>query len=217
MKRLLCWLLLLVGLSGAAQADTDIYHTPAKDQLSEKEARALMAEFYQNLWGVDITPCFRKGQYTALFGPGSQWYVDTEDDCWVISVEFDTELPIVPHMLLHGTTCEVLEWQFREKETKVTYQRAIPGEADLPLEETIAIAREQFAAALIQLDAPVQEISVYLRTFGLYGLLHDPAEVENPEQLAWCVGLYSGDWVAEYYIRANDGYILDSQVRQVTY
>ena len=38
MKRLLCWLLLLVGLSGAAQADTDIYHTPAKDQLSEKEA-----------------------------------------------------------------------------------------------------------------------------------------------------------------------------------
>lgn len=215
MKKLLCWLLLLTLLIGSALADRDIYHTPTNDQLSEKEARTLMADFYQNLWGVDITPCFRKGQYTALFGPGYQWYVDTEEDCWVISIAFDTELPIVPHILLHGTTGEVLDWQFREKETKVTYQRAIPGEADLTLEAAITIAREHFAAALTQLDAPAQEISVYLRTFGLYGLLHDPVEVENPEQLAWCVGLYSGEWLAEYYIRANDGQILDSQVRQV--
>lgn len=198
-------------------ADTDIYHTPTKDQLSEKEACTLMAAFYQELWGVDITPCFRKGQYTALLGPGYQWYVDTEEDCWVISIAFDTELPIVPHILLHGTTGEVLDWQFREKETKVTYQRAIPGEADLTLEAAISIAREHFASVLTQLDAPAQEISVYMRTFGLYGLLHDPVEVENPEQLAWCVGLYSGDWFAEYYICANDGYILDNIVFQDTY
>ena len=217
MKKLLCWLLLLTLLIYSALADTDIYHTPTNDQLSEKKARTLMTEFYQELWGVDITPCFRKGQYTALFGPGYQWQGDTEEDCWVISIAFDTELPIVPHILLHGTTGEVLDWQFREKETKVTYQRAIPGEVDLTLEAAIAIAREHFAAALPQLDAPAQEISVYLRTFGLYGLLHDPVEVENPEQLAWCVGLYSGDWFAEYYIRANDGHILDNILFQDTY
>ena len=192
MKRLLCWLLLLIGLMGAARADTDIYHIPNKDQLSEKEALALMAAFYQSLWDVDITPCFRKGEYTALFGPGYQWQGDTEEDCWVISIEFDTELPIVPHMLLHGTTGEVLQWSFRERETKVSYQGAIPDETTLSLEEAIAIARAQFAEDMALRGASAEGAYLTTRSYGLYGQISWPFEVEDPEQPIWHIGIVVG-------------------------
>ena len=217
MKKLLSFILLMIMLTCSALADTDIYHTPTKDQLSEKEASALMAAFYQDLWGVDITPCFRKGQYTALFGPGNQWQGDTEEDCWVISMEFDTELPIVPHILLHGTTGEVLQWSFRERETKVSYQGAIPGEADLTLEEAIAIAKAQFAEDMAQLGAPAEDTSVFTRIYGLFGQIKWPFEVENPELLVWQIGISGPTYYALYDIHGADGSILESKVLQDTY
>lgn len=215
-KKLVCLLLCWV-LGTVALADTDIYHTPTKDQLSEKEARTLMAAFYQDLWGVDITSCFRKGQYTALFGPGYQWQGDTEEDCWVISIEFDTELPIVPHILLHGTTGEVLQWSFRERETKVSYQGAIPGETDLTLEETIVIAKAQFAEDMAQLGALAEDTSVFTRIYGLFGQIKWPFEVENPELLVWQIGISGPAYYALYDIHGADGSILESKVLQDTY
>ena len=211
MKRILVLLLALL-LACPALADTDIYHTPAKDQLSKKEALALMAAFYQSLWNVDITPCFRKGDYTALFGPGYQWQGNTEEDCWVISIEFDTELPIVPHILLHGTTGEVLQWSFREKEPKVSYQGAIPGEDDLSLEEAIAIAKAQFAEDMALLGASAEDTSVFTRIHGLYGQIKWPFEVENPEQTVWQIGISGPEYYALYHIHAADGHILESSV-----
>lgn len=217
MKKLLSFILLMIMLTCSALADTDIYHTPTKDQLSEKEARTLMAAFYQDLWGVDITPCFRKGQYTALFGPGYQWQGDTEEDCWVISIEFDTELPIVPHILLHGTTGEVLQWSFRERETKVSYQGAVPGEADLTLEEAIVIAKAQFAEDMALLGEPVENTSVFTRIYGLFGQIKWPFEVENPESLVWQIGISGPAYYVLYDIHGTDGHILDSKVLQDTY
>ena len=217
MKKLLSFILLMIMLTCSALADTDIYHTPTKDQLSEKEAYVMMAAFYQDLWSVDITPCFRKGQYTALFGPGYQWQGDTEEDCWVISIEFDTELPIVPHILLHGTTGEVLQWSFRERETKVSYQGAIPGEADLTLEEAIVIAKAQFAEDMAQLGAPAEDTSVFTRIYGLFGQIKWPFEVENPELLVWQIGISGPAYYALYDIHGADGSILESKVLQDTY
>lgn len=212
MKKLLSFILLMIMLTCSALADTDIYHTPTKDQLSEKEARTLMAAFYQDLWGVDITPCFRKGQYTALFGPGYQWQGDTEEDCWVISIEFDTELPIVPHILLHGTTGEVLQWSFRERETKASYQGAVPGEADLTLEEAIMIAKAQFAEDMAQLGALAEDTSVFTRIYCLFGQIKWPFEVENPELLVWQIGISGPAYYALYDIHGADGSILESSV-----
>lgn len=217
MKKLLSFILLMIMLTCSALADTDIYHTPTKDQLSEKEARALMAAFYQDLWGVDITPCFRKGQYTALFGPGYQWQGDAEEDCWVISIEFDTELPIVPHILLHGTTGEVLQWSFRERETKVSYQGAIPGETDLTLEEALVIAKAQFAEDMAQLGVLTEDTSVFTRIYGLFGQIKWPFEVENPELLVWQIGISGPAYYALYDIHGADGSILESKVLQDTY
>lgn len=217
MKKLLSFILLMIMLTCSALADTDIYHTPTKDQLSEKEAYVMMAAFYQDLWGVDITPCFRKGQYTALFGPGYQWQGDTEEDCWVISIEFDTELPIVPHILLHGTTGEVLQWSFRERETKVSYQGAVPGEADLTLEEAIVIAKAQFAEDMAQLGVLAEDTSVFTRIYGLFGQIKWPFEVENPELLVWQIGISGPAYYALYDIHGADGSILESKVLQDTY
>lgn len=212
MKRILVLLLALL-LACPALADPDVYHTPNKDQLSEKEALALMADFYQNLWDVDITPCLRKGEYTALFGPGYQWQGNTEEDCWVISVEFDTELPIVPHILLHGATGEVLQWSFRERETKVSYQGAIPGENDLTLEEAIAIARAQFAQDMALRGASAEGAYLTTRSYGLYGQISWPFEVETPEQTIWHIGIAAGpEHGALYNIHAADGRILESSV-----
>lgn len=212
MKRLLCLLLCLL-LGASALADTDIYHTPTRDQLSKKEALALMADFYQSLWNVDITPCFRKGEYTALFGPGYQWQGNTEEDCWVISIEFDTELPIVPHILLHGTTGEVLQWSFRERETKVTYQGAIPGENDLTLEEAIAIAKAQFAEDMALRGASTEGAYLTTRSYGLYGQISWPFEVKSPEQAIWHISIVVGpECHAMYNIHAADGSILESSV-----
>ena len=213
MKKLLSFILLMIMLTCSALADTDIYHAPTKDQLSEREARALMAAFYQDLWGVDITPCFRKGQYTALFGPGYQWQGDTEEDCWVISIEFDTELPIVPHILLHGTTGEVLQWSFRERETKVSYQGAIPGEAHLTLEEAVVIAQAQFAEDMALRGVSAEGAYLTTRSYGLYGQINWPFEVEAPEQPIWHIGIVVGpECHAMYNIHAADGRILESSV-----
>ncbi len=211
MKRILVLLLALL-LACPALADTDIYHIPTKDQLSEKEALALAAEFYQSLWDVDITPGFRKGDYTALFGPGYQWQGDTEEDCWVISIEFDTELPIVPHILLHGTTGEVLQWSFREKEPKVSYQGAIPAETDLALEEAIAIAKAQFAEDMALVGASAEDTSVFTRSYGLYRQIKWPFDVENPEQTVWQIGISGPAYYALYILHAADGHILESSV-----
>ena len=155
----------------------------------------------------------RKGEYTALFGPGYQWQGNTEEDCWVISVEFDTELPIVPHILLHGATGEVLQWSFRERETKVSYQGAIPGENDLTLEEAIAIARARFAQDMALRGASAEGAYLTTRSYGLYGQISWPFEVENPEQTIWHIGIGAGpEHGALYNIHAADGRILESSV-----
>ena len=217
MKKLLCLALMMIMLTCSAHGDTDIYHTPTKDQLSEKEALSLAAAFYKDLLDVDITPCFRKGEYTALFGPGYQWYVDTEEDCWVITIEFGTELPIVPHILLHGTTGETLDWSFRDKEAKVSYQCALPDEKMLTLEDAIVVARARFAEDMALLGVSAEDTSVFTRMFGWYGRIKWPFEVEFPEQPIWQIGISGSAYYALYDICGRDGRILESSIHQEEY
>lgn len=217
MKKLLCLAMMMIVLTCSAHGDTDIYHTPTKDQLSEKEALSLAAAFYQDLLDVDITPCFRKGEYTALFGPGYQWYVDTEEDCWVITIEFDTELPIVPHILLHGATGEVLDWSFRDKEAKVSFQCVLPDEKMLTVEEAIAVARARFAEDMALLSADAEDASVFTRMFGRHGRVKWPFEVETPEQPVWQIGIAGPAYYALYTIHGADGHILESSIHQDGY
>ena len=107
MKRWITALLVLCSLLActiAAQADTDIYHKPTKDQLAEKEAFKIAVDFFREMTGVDISGEYRKSYYTALFGPGYQWYTDTEDDCWSVRIDIGSDLPISAHATIHGTT-----------------------------------------------------------------------------------------------------------------
>ncbi len=221
MKRSIAALLVLCSLFActmAAQADTDIYHTPSKGQLSEKEAFKIAVDFFKEAVGVDISGEYRREYYTALFGPGYQWYADTEDDCWVISVDIGSDLPISFHAVIHGTTGEVLYWSFRDEETKISYQCALPEETMLTLEEAIAIVREQYAQAL----GLTEEEALNTRcnvSFGLYGVVTVLKDVENPDLPVWSIvigGKYKQPYplLGGYYVSAIDGRIVESELKE---
>lgn len=208
--------MLFAALTCAALADTDIYHTPTDAQLSRKEALSKTTAFFLELTGIDLSGEFAAGNYTALFGPGYQWYVDTEEDCWVISIEFDNELTVAPHILLHGTTGEVLDWSFYDKTTKISYQCALPDETTLPLEEAIAIVRGEYAKAL-GLTAEEAQSTRCGASFGLYGVMTVLQDVENPELPVWEINI--GDkykqpfpMMGGYYVSAIDGTIVESSL-----
>lgn len=216
MKRLIALLLMLCSLLAciAAQADTDIYHKPGKNQLSEKKAFRIAADFFREAAGVDISGEYRKGYYTALFGPGYQWYADTEDDCWVVSIDIGSDLPISAHAVIHGTTGEVLRWSFRDKETKISYQCALPEETMLTLEEAVAIVRKQYAQAL-GLTAEQAQNTRCSASFGLYGVMTVLKDVENAELPVWSIvigGQYGQPFpmIGDYYVSAIDGAIVEA-------
>lgn len=221
MKRSIAVLLALCSLFAwimAAQADTDIYHTPSKDQLSEKEAFKIAVDFFKEAAGVDISGEFCKEYYTALFGPGYQWYADTEDDCWVIRVDIGSDLPISAHAIVHGTTGEVLRWSFRDKETKISYQCALPEETMLTMEEAVAIVREQFAQAL-GLTAEEAQNTFCSTSFGLYGVMTVLENVETPDLPVWCVvigGKYTQPYplMGGYYVSAIDGAVIEASLEE---
>lgn len=217
MKRLIAALLALCSLLACmmvAQADTDIYHTPTKDQLSEKEAFRIAVDFFMEASGVDISGEYRRAYYTALFGPGYQWYADTEDDCWVVSVDIGSDLPISAHATIHGTTGEVLHWSFRDEETKISYQCALPDETMLTLEEAAAIVREQYAKD-IGLTAEEAQNTMCNASFGLYGVVTVLKDVENPDLPVWNIvigGKYKQPYplMGGYYVSAIDGTIVEA-------
>lgn len=219
MKRLIAALLALCSLLActmAAQADTDIYHTPTKDQLSEKEAFKIATAFFTEAAGVDISGEYRKTYYTALFGPGYQWYADTEDDCWVVSVDIGSDLPISAHAVIHGTTGEVLRWSFRNKETKISYQCALPEETMLTLEEAITIVREQYAQAH-GLTAEEAQNTRCSASFGLYGVMTVLEDVANPDLPVWNIvigGKYGQPFplIGDYYVSAIDGATVEADL-----
>lgn len=221
MKRWIAALLALCSLLActmAAQADTDIYHTPTKDQLSEKEAFKIAVDFFREMTGVDISGEYRKAYYTALFGPGYQWYTDTEDDCWSVRIDIGSDLPIAAHATIHGTTGEVLHWSFRDEPTKISYQCALPDETMLTLEEAIAIVRAEYAQTLDLTEEEAQNTSCNA-SFGLYGVVTVLKDVENPDLPVWSIvigGKYEQPYpmLGGYYVSAIDGTIVESKLTE---
>lgn len=214
MKRIVVLVLCsLLACTMAAQADTDIYHTPTKAQLSEKEAFRIATDFFKDAAGVDISGEYRKTYYTALFGPGYQWYADTEDDCWVVSVDIGSDLPISAHVIIHGTTGEVLRWSFYDEGTRISYQCGLPEETMLTLEEAIAIVGEQYAQAL-GLTAGEAQNTRCGAAFGLYGVMTVREDAENPDLPVWNIvigGNYGQPFpmIGDYYLSAIDGAIVE--------
>lgn len=212
---LICVLCCLFLFSGAALGDTDIYHIPTKEQLSEAEALKVATAFWLELCSVDISEEIDAGNYTALFGPGYQWGANTEDDCWTISIPMGADLPIRPSIIIHGTTGDVVHWQFRDKETKITYICMLPDETHISLEAAITIAKKCF-----QRDAHLEESDLtemfVSKSFGVaqyYIGLKDRGCDDYP---IWNIFLASSESsfpeMGDYYISAIDGSVLEVEI-----
>lgn len=199
-----------------ASADTDIYHEPAEDQLRKEQALQLAADFWLKTCGVDLSEEYGKDSCTALFGPGYQWQVDTEEDCWRISIPFDTEAPIHPFITLHGTSGEALYWSFRDKEARISYVCAVPDENMITAEEAIAIVRAQYAADA-ELDEAAAQGTRCSVSFGICGRMMSVENEAHRELPVWDIVIGGGEeplpLMGGYVVSALDGEIISKTLQ----
>ncbi len=215
MRRVLtviCVLCGMLSLAHTAIGDTDIYHTPTEGQLSEAEVLDITTAFWMELCSVDISEEVNEGNYSALFGPGRQWGAKTDDDCWVIDIPLAADIPIRPMIIIHGTTGEVVYWQFRNKETKILYICLLPDETLLSENEAIRIANDHFHE-----NTEVGKKSLYVnRALGLGQYWPELDNMGYDNYPVWSILIASSDLsfpeVGQYYISAIDGVVLRSEI-----
>lgn len=208
---LICVLCCLFLFSGAAIGDTDIYHTPTKEQLSESEALKVATAFWLELCSVDISEEIDAGNYTALFGPGYQWGANTENDCWIIDISISADIPIQPSIVIHGTLGNVVYWQFRDKETKISYICAMPDDTGITENEAAEIAIEYFKVDANLTENELSELSVR-RSFGYAQYYVEFENMPYEDHPIWSILISSSTGsfseVGHYFISARDGTVL---------
>lgn len=218
MKRLLSLLLILL-LMSTAFADTYELHTPDSTQLSKDQALAYANSFWLDLCGVSIEPAVQAGTYEASFGPGNQWGVEIQDDCWAISVK-GVQGPVWSlFLILHGTpdksedstaSIEVLYWSFRNKESMISYACQIPDATMIDRYKAVQYSTRDFAS--------VANVSEDLITFNGNGqftltkwamrdICEDLGDLDG-EVPVWSIALSSDDQYADYLINAYDGTVV---------
>ena len=227
MKKLISLLLLLL-LASTALADTYELHTPDRNQVKKDQALAFANAFWQELCGVSIAPAVQSGRYEASFGPGNQWGVETQEDCWVISVK-DVDGPVWSlFLILHGTpgksedgtaNINVLYWNFRGRESTISYSCAIPDVTMIDRYKAVQYAARDFAA-----EAKIPEDSISFNGNGSFTLTRW-AMRDNCEDLGdldgdvpvWSIFLSTDDLCAEYLIDAYDGTVVHRSIEAWKY
>ena len=110
-----------------AHADMDIEHFPTENQLQQKEAEKIACDFFYKLCGVELTDIYHLEKEEevsgaeAVFGPGYQYGVDTQEDCW--DLDLRNRSHIWPRAVIHGTTGEILSWQYYDMITRCSHTR----------------------------------------------------------------------------------------------
>lgn len=203
---------LLIGMC-AAHADTYELREPTGGELKSDEAVAIARDFMRDLTGVELTGLYVKadgrrieGKTEAYFGPGSQWLADTEDDCWALVIRNETR--IRPFVVVHGTTGEVVYWEYTDEETNQTFINLLPQDGQLTDAEAVVLAEKRFAAAMRGAPAIDPERLANQTAFGMAGnWCFDKPEYESLP--AWLVQLtYTDDANQEYFcetVLAADG------------
>ena len=212
------WLCLLFCLFSLLNAHADAYilHEPSTSQLQEEEAVELACAFVKELTGVELTGLYMveegmkvKNKTEAYFGPGNQWGANTEDDCWAMAIRNDTH--IEPFVVLHGTTGEVLYWEYHDEQKTFSYIQIMPQEEHLSYDEAVAMAQKRYTCAVNGRDGAEQKTYVQL-AFGPASnwnrSLHTYEDIP-----AWSVIVRTPAIEPEYLydmlITAQDGVILD--------
>ena len=218
MKRLFSLLLILL-LTSTAFADTYELHTPDSTQLNKDQALAYANSFWLDMCGVSITPELQAGTYEASFGPGYQWGVETQDDCWAIYVK-GVQGPVGSlFLILHGTpgksedsadNISVLYWSFRNKESMISYACQIPDATMIDRYKAVQYSIRDFASV-----ANVSEDLITFNGNGQFTLtkwaMRDICEELGDldgEVPVWSIALSSDDQYADYLINAYDGTVV---------
>lgn len=214
-------LVMLLSITSIACADSYILHKPDKNQLQENEALEIAREFLLDLTGVEITGVFKvvngmkvKGKAEAFFGPGYQWGADTNDDCWVLVIQNDSTI-VRPWVVIHGTTGEVLYWQYTDQTTGCAYLNALPTEGQLSYEDAVALAKNRFLQAMNE-PSSIEDSAIYINpSFGNTNHWNTSA-VNMGTVLAWNINLSYADSTEQYgyfvYINAENEEILGEQL-----
>lgn len=218
MKRLLSLLLILM-LASPSLADTYQLHTPDKNQLKKDQALAFANAFWMDLCGVSIASAVQSGAYDASFGPGNQWGVETQDDCWVISFK-NVKAPVWSmFLILHGTpgksedgtaNINVLYWSFRGRESMITYTCALPDVTMIDRYKAVQRAIQDFAAAA---NVPEEQIvfngngKFTLTKWAMRDICKDIGDLDGDVPV-WSIPLRTDDQYAEYLINADDGTVV---------
>lgn len=214
-RSIICIFCCLFSLLNIAYGDTDIYHTPTSEQLSEANALNIATAFWLELCSVDISEEIKTGNYTALFGPGYQWGANTEDDCWIIDISISADISIQPSIIIHGTSGNVVFWQFRDKETKISYICAIPDETAVKENEAVEIAKACFVADADLAELDLNELYVR-RSFGYAQcyVAFKNMPYENYPIWSILVSSSTGSFpeIGHYYISAIDRTVLKAEI-----
>ena len=218
MKRLISLIFILL-LASTALADTYELHTPDRNQVKKDQALSYANDFWLDLCGVSIAQAVQSGRYDASFGPGYQWGVDTQDDCWVISVR-GVKGPVGSlFLILHGTPLKsedgtaninVLYWSFRGTESMITYSCAIPDVTMIDRYKAVQRAVRDFA----ELSAISEESITFngngqftLTKWAMRDICEDLGELDGDVPV-WSLALMSETQYASYLISAYDGTVV---------
>lgn len=218
MKKLISLLIILL-LASTALADTYELHTPDSTQVNKDQALAFANSFWWDLCGVSIAPAVQSGTYDVSFGPGYQWGVETQDDCWVISVK-DVDAPVWSlFLILHGTpgksedgtaNINVLYWSFRGRESMISYSCAIPDVTMIDRYKAVQRSIRDFAAV-----SNISEESITFNGNGQFTLTkwamrdicEDLGELDGDVPV-WSIALMSDTQYANYLISADEGTVV---------
>ena len=224
MKKLISLLLLLL-LASTALADTYELHTPDRNQVQKDQALAFANAFWQELCGVSIAPAVQSGKYEASFGPGNQWGVETQEDCWAISIR-SVKGPVSSlFLVLHGTpvmsedgtaNINVLYWSFRNKESQITYACAIPDVTMIDRYKAVQLSIRDFAAAS---DIPEESITFNengqftLTKWAMRDICEDLGDLDGNVPV-WSIVLWSDTKYADYLISADSGTVVYRKITE---
>lgn len=212
---LLCMLCCALPLMDTC-ADTYTLHEPTDNQMQEEEAVDIACDFIKELTGVELTGLYMvengkkvKNKTEAYFGPGYQWSANTEDDCWAITLRNETH--INPFVVLHGTTGEVLYWEYHDEQKTCTYINMLPQEQHLSYNEAVDMAMSRYLYAVNGLEGADQATYVQL-AFGSSSNWNSSLHFYE-EMPAWNVMVRTPAVEPEYYydlfVSAQDSLILN--------
>lgn len=196
-----------------AHADMDIEHFPTENQLQQKEAEKIACDFFYKLCGVELTDIYHLEKEEevsgaeAVFGPGYQYGVDTQEDCW--DLDLRNRSHIWPRAVIHGTTGEILSWQYYDMITRCGFINALPQPEQLSLKEAVTKAVALFSEILPEEELS-EENTYTWASFSMADTALEERRIELSPQ--WLVQLSFHDYILLVSLNANDGSILSAEL-----